>query len=78
MGMNTEVGGTVEAEVSQWVGERAKVVRSLRGVWRYKNLSVEAKIGMFEGNAAPNVLYVCEAWALNAQSRKRPKMLKIK
>jgi len=60
------------------VGEGAKVLGALRGVWRKRDLSVEAKMGMFEGIVVPSVLYGCEAWALNAWSRKRIEVLEMK
>jgi len=78
LGVDIEARGSMETEVRHRVGEGAKVLGALRGVWRKRDLPVEAKMGMFEGIVVPSVLYGCEAWALNAWSRKRIKVLEIK
>jgi len=78
LGVDIEARGSMETEVRHRVGEGAKVLGALRGVWRKRDLSVEAKMGMFEGIVVPSVLYGCEAWALNAWSRKRIEVLEMK
>lgn len=46
LGVDTEEGGFLEAEVSHLVGG-ANVLRSLRGVWRKRDLSEKANEGIF-------------------------------
>lgn len=41
-------------------------------------MSLQAKIGMFEGIVVPTVLYGCESWALNAEERKRIEVMEMR
>lgn len=43
-GVDTGVVGTTEAEVSHRMGEEAKVLEALKGVWKSKTLFGKVKI----------------------------------
>ena len=51
---------------------------ALRGMWKNRAVSRQAKVGMFEGIVAPAVLYGSECWVLKARERKRVDVLEMK
>jgi len=52
-------------EVSHSIGEARMVSGALQKLWKNLNMSMEAKVGMYEGIVEPTLLYGCEAWTLN-------------
>ena len=58
-------------EVSHRMGEGANILGAFRGVWRKKDLSVEARMRILKEIAAPTVLSSCKEGLLNARSRKK-------
>ena len=51
---------------------------ALRSVWKERSVSLQAKIGMFEGIVAPSVMYGCEAWTLNARERRKIEVMEMR
>ncbi len=78
LGVDIAADGNQAVEVKHRVGEGAKVMGALRSVWKEKSVSLQAKIGMFEGIVVPTVLYGCESWALNAEERKRIEVMEMR
>ena len=51
--------------------EARKNAGMLNMLWRRRNLSKEAKVGMFEGIVEPSLLYGSETWVMNKSERKK-------
>merc|ERR1712002_652821 len=58
-------------EVNHKIGEARRAWGALKGVWKKRNISREAKVGKSEGIIEPSLLYDCETWALNKKDTKR-------
>lgn len=58
--MDVAATGTMEAEVSNRVGEGTKVIGALRNLWKERSLSKRAKT-----NKSEDMLYGYKAWALD-------------
>ena len=43
----------------------------LKSLWKIRNVSMEAKVGMFEGIVEPSLLYGCKTWVTNKSERKK-------
>merc|ERR1712090_13213 len=63
--------GRMNEEVSHRIGEARKVSGVLQKLWKNRNMSMEAKVGMYEGIVEPTLLYGCEAWTLNVHERRK-------
>merc|ERR1712237_163966 len=68
---NVSYDGRMNEEVSHRIGEARKVSGAFQKLWKNRNISVEAKVGMYEGIVEPTLLYGCEAWMLNVHERKK-------
>ena len=65
-------------EVNHRIGEARKAWGALKDVWKKRQISREAKFGMYEGIIEPSLLYGCETWVLNVSDRKRMEAGEIK
>ena len=55
----------MEAELEHRIGEGARIMRGLLGLWRNRGMTTNVEIGMLERTAEPTVLYGLESWVLN-------------
>ena len=58
-------------ELVHRIGEARKTWGALSDVWQKRNMSREAKMGMYEGIIQPSLLYGSEVWVLNKRERKK-------
>ena len=78
LGIEVAANGRMEEELAHRVSEGMKVFGALKSIWKGRNVSIEAKVGMFESIVAPTVLYGCETWMLNARERQRVNVMEMK
>ena len=71
LGVDVSHDGKMNEEVSHRIGEARKVSGALQKLWKNRNMSMEAKVGMYEGIVEPTLLYGCEAWTLNVHERRK-------
>ncbi|MEL7302024.1 MAG: reverse transcriptase family protein, partial [Pseudomonadota bacterium] len=71
LGVDIAHDGRMNDEVSHRIGEARKVSGALQKLWKNRRMSMEAKVGMYEGIIEPTLLYGCEAWVLNVHERRK-------
>ena len=75
VGMSSD-GGMVE-EVNHRITEAKKAWGALKDAWKKRNVSREAKVGMYEGIIEPSPLYGCEVWTLKVHERKETEAVEM-
>ena len=78
LGVDVTADGLMETEILHRTGEGAKMLGAMRGMWRNRTVSRQAKVGMFQGIVAPAVLYGSECWALNVREKRRVDVLEMR
>ena len=63
--------GGMGEEVNHRITEVEKAGGTLKGVWKKRHISREAKVEMYEGIIKLSLLYGCEVWILKVHERKR-------
>src|SRR5678815_1151082 len=78
--LGTDIGafGGMREEIDHRVAEGARVLSSLKELWKNENLTRKVKMKLFECIFVPTVLYGCETWALNSKMKKRVEVLEMK
>jgi len=71
LGVDIANDGKMSEEVIHRIGEANKVSGGLQKLWKKRSVSVEAKVGMYEGIVEPSLMYGSEVWNLNVHERKR-------
>jgi len=71
LGVDIANDGKINEEVNHRIGEANKVSGGLQKLWKKRSVSVEAKVGMYEGIVEPSLMYGSEVWSLNVHERKR-------
>ena len=71
LGVDIARDGKVSEELNHRIVEARKTWGALKDVWKKRNISVDAKVGMYEGIVEPTLVYGSETWVLNVRDRKR-------
>ncbi|MEL7520935.1 MAG: reverse transcriptase family protein, partial [Cyanobacteria bacterium J06553_1] len=71
LGVDIAHDGRMNDEVSHRIGEARKVSGALQKLWKNRRMSMEAKVGMYEGIIEPTLMYGCEAWVMNVHERRK-------
>ena len=71
LGVDISNDSGMSEEVNHRIGEARKACGALKDLWKKRHISIEAKVGMYEGIIEPSLLYGCEAWTLKLHERKR-------
>ena len=69
LGSVVAADGGVEEDVRQRVNEGCRVMGVLNGLFKCRELRMEAKRGLYEGVVVPTVMYGSEAWGLKMKER---------
>ena len=71
LGTDVANDGRMHEEISHRITEARKAAGALGSLWKRRNISREAKVGMFEGIVEPSLMYGSEVWVLNKSERKK-------
>ena len=71
LGVDISSDGKMHEELCHRMKEARKNAGMLKSLWNRRNVSREAKVGMFEGIVEPSLLYGSETWVTNKSERKK-------
>ncbi|WP_289480288.1 hypothetical protein, partial [Klebsiella pneumoniae] len=71
LGVDVSNDGRLHEEVSHRIGVALRNAGALKSLWRRRNVSMEAKVGMIEGIVEPSLMYGNEVGVLNKSEHKK-------
>ena len=71
LGVEVSNDGRLSEEINHRMAEARRNAGALKSLWKRRNVSREAKVGMFEGIVEPSLLYGSEVWVLNKSEQRK-------